>query len=432
MTTFSYTHPRNILVATLQRLYDYGMTTTSGGNISLKDDDGNIWITPGGIDKGSLRPEDIVKVTPDGKVIGIHRPSCELPFHAAVYSRRHDVRAVLHAHSPALVAFSMIGACPDPTLVPGSAEVCGKVTFSHYDIPGSASLGRIIAAEFERGADSVMMENHGAVMCGRTIAEAFRRFETLDYIARIQINASGLQSPLIHPAGFPQHQEWPEFEPTGASPEECELRDQIVNLRHRAYRQKLLFSGSAYLSARLGEDDFLITPTNFDPMSMNAGDMVRVRQGRRESGKIPGSGAAYCREFYRSCPWANAIIMTRPPHAMAFATTATPIDSRTIPESYIQLRDMPMLSSEEYFASPKNALKYLSPAHPVLLVENSGVITFGKTLLEAFDRLEVAEFTAKCLLLASRIGSFRPIGEKQVEAIIEAFHLPVDEAEAKK
>ena len=163
---------------------------------------------------------------------------------------------------------------------------------------------------------------------------------------------------------------------------------------------------------------------------MNAGDMVRVRQGRREIGKIPGTGAAYCREFYRNCPWANAIIMTRPPHAMAFATTATPIDSRTIPESYIQLRDMPMLSSQEYFASPKNALKYLSPAHPVLLVENSGVITFGKTLLEAFDRLEVAEFTAKCLLLAGRIGSFRPIGEKQVEAIIEAFHLPVDEAVA--
>ena len=164
MTTFNYTHPRNILVATLKRLYDYGMTTTSGGNISMKDDDGNIWITPGGIDKGALRPEDIVKVTPEGNIIGIHRPSCELPFHAAVYSKRSDIRAVLHAHSPALVAFSMVGKCPDPTLVPGSAEVCGKVTFSNYDIPGSASLGKIIAAEFERGADSVMMENHGAVM----------------------------------------------------------------------------------------------------------------------------------------------------------------------------------------------------------------------------------------------------------------------------
>ena len=162
-------------------------------------------------------------------------------------------------------------------------------------------------------------------------------------------------------------------------------------------------------------------------MSMNAGDMVRVRQGRRESGKIPGSGAAHCREFYRNSPWANAIIMTRPPHAMAFAATATPIDSRTIPESYIQLRDMPLISSGEYFASPGNVLKYLSPAHPVLLVENTGVVTFGKTLLEAFDRLEVAEFTAKCLLLASRIGSFRPIGEKQVDEIVRAFHLPLDE-----
>lgn len=161
-------------------------------------------------------------------------------------------------------------------------------------------------------------------------------------------------------------------------------------------------------------------------MSMNAADMVRIRQGKRESGKIPGTGASYCREFYRNCDWANAIIMTRPPHAMAFTVTATPIDSRTIPESYIQLRDMPMLSSKEYFATPQNALKYLSPAHPVLLVENTGVITFGKTLIEAFDRLEVAEFTAKCLLLASRIGSFKPIGEDQVKEIVTAFQLSVD------
>ena len=426
MTTCNYTHPRNILVATLQRLYDYGMTTTSGGNISIKDDEGNIWITPGGIDKGSLKPEDIVKVTPEGEIIGLHRPSCELPFHTAVYSMRKDVRAVLHAHSPSLVAFSMIGKCPDPTLVPGSAEACGKVAFSRYDIPGSASLGKIIAAEFEKGADSVMMENHGAVMCGRTISEAFRRFETLDYIARIQINASGLNAPLIHRKGFPHHTDWPEFRPTSASPEECELRDQIVNFRHRAYRQRLLFSGSAFLSARLGSDDFLITPTNFDPMSMNAADMVRVCGGKREADKLPGTGAPYCRAFYNACDWVNAIIMTRPPNAMAFASTATPIDSRTIPESYIQLRDAPMLSSEEYFADPHNALKRLSPAHPVLLIENTGVITFGKTLIEAFDRLEVAEFTAKCLLLARRIGSFKPITDAQVEEIITAFGLPTE------
>ena len=44
----------------MQRIYAYGMTTTSGGNLSIKDDDGDIWITPGGVDKGSLTRRDII------------------------------------------------------------------------------------------------------------------------------------------------------------------------------------------------------------------------------------------------------------------------------------------------------------------------------------------------------------------------------------
>ena len=140
-----YTHPRNILVQTLKTLYDYGMTTTSGGNLSIKDEDGNIWITPGGIDKGSLRPEDIVRVAPDGTVHGLHKPSSELPFHKSVYQLRDDVKAVLHAHSPALVAFSLTRRVPDPTLIPSAARICGKVAFAKYEIPGSEALGSIIA-----------------------------------------------------------------------------------------------------------------------------------------------------------------------------------------------------------------------------------------------------------------------------------------------
>ena len=83
------------------------------------------------------------------------------------------------------------------------------------------------------------------------------------------------------------------------------------------------------------------------------------------------------------------------------------------------------------YTHPRNILvATLQRLYDYGMTTTSGVITFGKTQLETFDRLEVAEFTAKCLLLAGRIGSFRPIGEKQVEAIIEAFHLPVDEAVA--
>ncbi|MBE6358635.1 MAG: class II aldolase/adducin family protein [Lentisphaerae bacterium] len=421
--SFSYIHPKNILVQTLQRLYDLGMTTTSGGNLSIKDDDGNIWITPSGIDKGSLRPEDIVKVTPDGTVIGKHRPSCELPFHRSVYGLREDVRAVLHAHSPALVAFSLTGRIPDPTLIPGAAKVCGKVAFAKYEVPGSEKLGKIIAAEFANGADSVIMENHGAVMCGQSIAEAFARFESLDYVARIQINATSLgkEKPLIGKLPKPNY---PEFIPNVISAKECELRDELAIFRARAYKQRLLFSGSAFLSSRLGDDDFLVTPANFEPMYLDSLGMVRMFNGMREAGKVPSSATAICRNIFNHCPWVNSVIMTRPPYLMAYAVTGVPIDSRVIPESYIMMRDIKVLSAEEYFKNPNAVVELLSPANPVILIENCGILTTGKSLLEAFDRLEVCEFTAKCLLLASKLGKFNPINQEQVDEIISEFNLP--------
>ncbi len=56
---YEYMHPRDELALTLERIYNYKMTTTSGGNLSIKDDNGDIWITPARIDKGTLSPKDI-------------------------------------------------------------------------------------------------------------------------------------------------------------------------------------------------------------------------------------------------------------------------------------------------------------------------------------------------------------------------------------
>lgn len=419
----NYVHPRNLLVATLQRLYDYGMTTTSGGNISIRDEEGNIWITPSGIDKGTLRPDDIMLVKADGEIIGRHRPSVELPFHSAVYQLRPDAGAVLHAHSPALVAFSLVGKCPNANLIPGTEEICGKIAFSRYDIPGSRTLGEIISAEFAKGADCVMMENHGAVVCGATVEEAFARFETLDYLARIEIQAAGMKD-FLSADGGGKKSTWGTLGACRPSPLECELRDSIVKFAARLYRQRLVFTGNVVLSTRLGKEDLLVTPAGFDPLALRIEDVVRVAGGACEPGKTPACQTELCAEIYRRNDWANAVIMTRSPNVMAFACTGTPLDSRTIPESYIQLRDIPMISSREFEADALCAAKRISPSTPVVIVENCGVITAGKNLTEAFDRLEVADFTANCIRLAARIGDFKPITEQQVQDIIQAFHLP--------
>ena len=82
---YAYLHPRDEIALTLSRIYRYKMTTTSGGNLSILDENGDIWITPSRVDKGTLKPSDIVCVKRDGSVTG-RFPSGQ--------GRRHEVSLI--------------------------------------------------------------------------------------------------------------------------------------------------------------------------------------------------------------------------------------------------------------------------------------------------------------------------------------------------
>lgn len=115
---FNLLHPRDQLVTIMNRIYHNGMTTLSSGNLSIRDENGDVWITPSGIDKGALAPGDMMCVRADGTTEGPHRPSSELPFHRAVYRQRPDLQAIVHAHPPALVSFSIVRQVPDTLIIP--------------------------------------------------------------------------------------------------------------------------------------------------------------------------------------------------------------------------------------------------------------------------------------------------------------------------
>ena len=149
-----YIHPADQLVMFMQRIYDKGLTTTSGGNLSIMDSDGNIWITPASVDKGTLSRKDIICVHPDGTTDGPHKPSSELPFHASVYKMRPDLKAVLHAHPPALVAFSIASRVPNLDLIPSIRRICQDAQIAVYGVPGSEDLGDKIGAVFAGAATS--------------------------------------------------------------------------------------------------------------------------------------------------------------------------------------------------------------------------------------------------------------------------------------
>ncbi len=424
-------HPRAEITDTLERIYAYKMTTTSGGNISIRDENGDIWITPARVDKGSLRREDIVRIKADGSVEGAHKPSSEHPFHQAIYRARGDIRAIVHAHPVALVSFSICRQVPDTRLFPQAAHVCGRVGYAAYALPGSAELGEKIAATFGQGFNCVILENHGVAVGGRDLQEAFERFETLEFTAKTIIKAgilSGGQSvkylseDQIALAERPRG-ELPTFTAGPASTAEKALRQQLVDFIRRGYRQRLFTSTEGTFSARLEGDSFLITSYRIDRKTVSLEQLALIKNGRAEEGSAPSRAVRIHEAIYRKHGGVQSIVNAMPVNATAFSVTAGGLDARTIPESYIFLRDIGVVPFAAQFADGNDIADMLSLRRPAMLMENNGVIVLGTSVLDAFDRLEVFESTAEALINARPVGAVCPMEAGHIAELMRAFGL---------
>ena len=409
----------------MERIYRHRMTTTSGGNLSIRDADGSIWITPSRVDKGRLQASDIVCVRPDGKRVGLHPPSSEFPFHREIYQSRPGIGAIVHAHPGALVAFSICRQLPDTRVQTHAFDVCGRVAYAPYACPGSEELGRNIAAEFARGADCVMLENHGVVIGGRDLREAFQRFETLEFVAQTLVKASSLGEVQVLRDEILRDQPVPDFAPSApaavSNPEKA-LRAQLCDFVHRAYRQRLLISTAGARSARRDEAHFLITPRRRDRLELEAPGIVRATAEQCEAGKRPSRAARLHARLYATQPAVGAVICAQPAHASAFCMTRAALSSRTIPESYLVLRDVPRLPFACIVREADTIAAQLSLAScPVLLIENEGAVVIGRDLLEAFDRLEVLEATAEAILMSRPLGPLVPMPEPALAELRRAF-----------
>ncbi|MEL0456477.1 class II aldolase/adducin family protein [Flavobacteriaceae bacterium SZ-1-7] len=419
-------HPRDQITRIISRIYKRGMTTTSGGNISIIDEHGDIWVTPSAIDKGSLRASDIICVKKDGTVVGKHKPSSEFPFHKAIYEARPDIKSVIHAHPPALVSFSIVRKIPNTNIISQAKHVCGPIGYAKYELPGSNKLGDVIAEEFKKGFKAVIMENHGTVLGGSDLTDAFERFEMLEFCARTILYGSQIGTPnyLTDEQIDNFHKQaahiLPEMEHTEHYPEEVERRLQICKIVQRSCEQGLMTSSYGTVSMRWKDNDFLITPTNVSRWDMSLEDIVQIKDGKREKGKTPSRATWIHQEIYNNNPDVNSIIMTQSPYLMAFGVTKSYLNVRTIPESWIFLQDIPMVKYGTHFKFNNNS-DIVENCTTALIIENDSVIVTGDKLLQTFDYLEVAEFSAKSIVLGASLGEMVPINDDQVEELREKF-----------
>ncbi len=176
-----------------RRLGARGLISAGEGNLSVRLDADRLLVTPTGVRKDELAPDDLVIVSLDNRGrdavsrSGL-RPTSDLAIHLAVHAARPDVIAVVHAHLPAAMALTLAGEVPDPSALPETAMLLSRLPFLSLGVPGSEELaGRIAAALSEQPepfASAVLLERHGAVAVGHDPGHAVDRLELVEVLCR--------------------------------------------------------------------------------------------------------------------------------------------------------------------------------------------------------------------------------------------------------
>jgi len=169
----------------MKRLCDSNLTTSLGGNISLKISDNRVLITPSSIDKAELKEDEIVELDMDGNIVeGRYKPSMEFMMHLAVYQRRPDIKAIIHAHPHYSTLFSSADV---PINLNFTAEACKNIKnigIAKYKMMGTRELADEVANK-AKDNNVVLMQNHGVLTVGDDLLEAFYRMEVLEQAAKM-------------------------------------------------------------------------------------------------------------------------------------------------------------------------------------------------------------------------------------------------------
>jgi L-fuculose-phosphate aldolase len=182
---------RHEIVKVGQLLYERGLIVATDGNISARLDDGNILITPSGLCKGLMTPDQLIVIDLDGRKVGPGteanqhlKPTSETAMHLEAFKKRPEVMAVVHAHPPYAIALSIAGISLADCMLPEAIVFLGLTPTTPYATPSSEENAQAIR-EVITGHDALVLQRHGSLTVGSSPLNAFYRTETLEQIARI-------------------------------------------------------------------------------------------------------------------------------------------------------------------------------------------------------------------------------------------------------
>jgi len=181
------------LIDAAKRLYEKNYLAACDGNLSYRIDDSHILITPKGKPKADLNLEDFAIIDINDRIIS-GEPSSERLMHLSVYKHCPKAKAVIHAHPPTAIAWTI--AYPDLKELPNDCMseliiAAGHIPIAPYALPGSDEMGTSIVPLLPKHR-ILILARHGALCWGESVQEATNAMERLEHSADILMRAKQL------------------------------------------------------------------------------------------------------------------------------------------------------------------------------------------------------------------------------------------------
>jgi len=182
-----YKSERKEVACFMKRLYKQGLTTTSGGNISMRISDDLIAITPSATDKGRMKWKEVGLMNIFGENLTPElKPSIESEMHLSVYRKNIEVKAIIHAHPLFATSFTAMKCKIDTNLTAEACAILGNPETVPYALMGTKDLAEIVS-RYALQNDILLLENHGILTTGSSLLQAFDKIEVLENAAKMTL-----------------------------------------------------------------------------------------------------------------------------------------------------------------------------------------------------------------------------------------------------